>query len=62
MFGSEQQLSTSAMALNCVAELRRAKETAHFFDSMTPPEQQEWVAETLKRLAAQTGVPVVVNT
>lgn len=50
MFGSEQQFSTSVMTLNCVAELRRAKETAHFFDGMTPVEQQEWVDETLARL------------
>lgn len=50
MFGSEQQFSTSVMTLNCVAELRRAKETAHFFDGMTPMEQQEWVDETLARL------------
>jgi hypothetical protein len=50
MFGSEQQFSTSVMTLNCVAELRRAKETAHFFDGMTPTEQQEWVDDTLARL------------
>lgn len=50
MFGSQQQLSKSVMTLNCVAELRRAKETAAFFDSMTPPEQQQWVDETLARL------------
>lgn len=50
MFGSQAQLATSVMTLNCVAELRRAKETAEFFDSMTPPEQQEWVNETLTRL------------
>lgn len=50
MFGSEQQFSTSVMTLNCVAELRRAKETAAFFDDMTPTEQLEWVDETLGRL------------
>lgn len=50
MFGSQQQFSTSVMTLNCVAELRRAKETAEFFDGMTPPEQQQWVDETLARL------------
>lgn len=50
MFGSERQFSTSVMTLNCVAELRRAKETAHFFDGMAPTEQQEWVDETLARL------------
>jgi hypothetical protein len=50
MFGSQQQLSTSVMTLNCVAELRRAKETAEFFDGMVPLEQQQWVDETLARL------------
>lgn len=50
MHGSEQQFSTSVMTLNCVAELRRAKETAAFFDGMTPIEQLEWVDETLARL------------
>ncbi|MCX7246329.1 MAG: S8 family peptidase [Burkholderiales bacterium] len=50
MYGSQQQLARSVMTLNCVAELRRAKETAEFFDGMTPPEQQEWVDETLARL------------
>ncbi len=50
MFGSRAKLSTSVMMLNCVAELRRAKETAEFFDGMTPLEQQQWVDETLARL------------
>jgi Subtilase family len=50
MFGSQQQLSQSVLTLNCVAELRRAKDTAEFFDGMAPPEQQEWVDETLARL------------
>lgn len=50
MFGSRAQLSTSVMMLNCVAELRRAKETAEFFNDMTPFEQQQWVDETLARL------------
>lgn len=50
MFGSQQQFSRSVMTLNCVAELRRAKETAEFFDGMTPEEQQDWAAEALTRL------------
>jgi hypothetical protein len=50
MFGSRTQFSTSVMMLNCVAELRRAKETAEFFDGMTPLEQREWGDETLARL------------
>jgi len=50
MYGSQNQLSSSVLTLNCVAELRRAKETADFFDHMTPLQQQEWVEETLTRL------------
>ena len=51
MYGSQQQFAKSVMTLNCVAELRRAKETAEFFDSLTPPEQQEWADEALRRLS-----------
>ena len=50
MYGSQQQFSTSVMTLNCVAELRRAKETAAFFDGMEPDEQQGWAEEALSRL------------
>lgn len=62
MYGSQQQFATSVLTLNCVAELRRAKETAEFFDGMTPAEQQEWSAETLARLrvaAEDDSVPRV---
>ena len=50
MFGSESQLTRSVTLLNCVAELRRAKDTAEFFDSMPPVEQQEWGDDALARL------------
>lgn len=49
MYGSEHQLSQSVMTLNCVAELRRAKETAEFFDGMNNEEQQEWQTNLLGR-------------
>lgn len=49
MFGSQQQLAQSVMLLNCVAELRRAKDTAEFFVGMGVTEQREW-ANDLKRL------------
>lgn len=51
MFGSRKQLSSSVVMLNCVAELRRAKDTAAFFDGMPPLEQQQWVDDTLARLS-----------
>jgi Subtilase family len=50
MYGSRQQLSTSVMTLNCVAELRRAKDTAEFIDGMPREEQQNRSDEMLSRL------------
>src|SRR5512142_2906972 len=50
MFGSQQQLAQSVMALNCVAELRRAKDTAEFFVGMGIAEQQQWANDLLWRL------------
>lgn len=49
MHGSERQFSRSVMTLNCVAELRRAKETAELFDGMDTEEQQDWKDELLAR-------------
>ncbi len=50
MFGSQAQLQNSVAALNCVAELRRAKDTAEFFDGMKPVEQVAWVEDAVSRL------------
>ncbi|SHI25208.1 S8 family peptidase [Pollutimonas bauzanensis] len=49
MYGSEQQFSRSVMTLNCVAELRRAKDTAEFFDGMGVDEQRQWVDDMTAR-------------
>ena len=43
------QMQRSMLTLNTIAELRRAKETAEFFDAMPVDEQAEWVKETLAR-------------
>ena len=48
--GTKGQMKNSVMLLNHVAELRRAKETAEFFDSLLPIEQQKWVEELLGRI------------
>lgn len=53
MHGSQQQLSRSVMLLNCVAELRYAKETADFFSGMGVSEQREWADELLGRARLQ---------
>lgn len=49
VYGSAQQMSRSMMTLNSIAELRRAKETAEFFDSLTLDEQSDWMDEILIR-------------
>ncbi|MDP2787602.1 MAG: S8 family peptidase [Pseudomonadota bacterium] len=49
MRGSQRQFAQSVMTLNCVAELRRAKETAEFFDGMNAAEQYAWKDELLAR-------------
>ncbi|MFY0663210.1 MAG: S8 family peptidase [Natronospirillum sp.] len=50
VYGSAGQMKRSVMALNSIAELRRAKETANFFDALAPNEQPEWMDELLTRL------------
>lgn len=52
MRGSVRQFGQSTLVLNCVAELRRAKDTAALFDSMPIAEQREWVDEAVARLQA----------
>ena len=51
MYGSLGQVKRSMMALNHIAELRRAKETAEFFDDLPPEEQSDWVEDLSSRLA-----------
>ncbi len=43
------QMRASILVLNSIAELRRPKETADFFDSLPPEEQEEWLEELLAR-------------
>ena len=46
---SLEQMQRSMLTLNSIAELRRAKETADFFDSLEPTEQHEWLDDLLGR-------------
>jgi len=48
--GTKSQMARSIHLLNCVAELRKAKDTAHFFSEMRPAEQDEWVQAALENL------------
>jgi len=48
-YTSAAVLKRSMMVLNSIAELRRAKETAEFFDSLPQEEQAAWIDELLNR-------------
>lgn len=47
--GTAAQMKRSVMVLNSIAELRRAKETADFFDKLAPSEQPDWINDLLRR-------------
>src|SRR6185369_5056511 len=55
MAGTERQIRQSMLLLNSVAELRRAKETADFFDSLPADEQRDWVDDLLRRTQTRRG-------
>lgn len=59
MFGSQREFSHSGLLLNCVAELRRAKETAEFFTHESYTEQGLWAEDVLARLCVpdEGGTP-----
>lgn len=48
--GNRTQFASSGLLLNTISELRRAKETAAFFDELPPAQQFEWADELLRRL------------
>ena len=49
-------IQQSIATLNSIAELRRAKETAGFFDSLTLEEQSEWLTTFLNAPASTGGL------
>jgi len=62
LYGSTADLKQSMLTLNSIAELRRAKETAEFFDELEPEEQADWMDDLLSRMAfpgSEDEVPVV---
>ncbi|WP_429886289.1 S8 family peptidase [Geoalkalibacter halelectricus] len=48
--GTKSQMARSIHLLNCIAELRKAKDTADFFSEMPPAEQDAWVRAALENL------------
>lgn len=55
--GSAADFKRSVLVLNSIGELRRAKETANFFDELPFPEQAEWVDELLSRVRLGVARP-----
>lgn len=53
---SIEQMQKSMPVLNCIAELRYPRETAEFFDSLTPTEQEDWLSDLLSRTKFVPGV------
>lgn len=49
-FGTPEQMSRSIELLDCVAELRRAKERPEFFMGLDAQEQAEWADDLLARV------------
>ena len=49
VYASVNQMQHSIVTLNSIAELRRPKETAEFFDSLPADEQIEWLDDLLDR-------------
>lgn len=58
--GTKRQLSDNLLLLNHVAEIRKAKETAEFFDSLELADQQLWAEDLLARSEfGDAGAPAV---
>ncbi|WP_336146118.1 S8 family peptidase [Marinobacter salarius] len=49
VYCTRSKLSQSSLLMSKISEIRRAKETAEFFDAMGKEEQAEWVTELLER-------------
>ena len=54
-YASVEQMQRSMLTLNSISELRRAKETAEFFDALPPGEQPEWLDDLLARARYPAG-------
>lgn len=52
MYGSQRMFSEGAMLLNCVAELKRAKDTATFFTTLQAADQRLWAQDMLVHVTA----------
>lgn len=59
-YATRAQMSKSVKLLNCIAELRKAKDTADFFTAMPRDKQFEWIDDVLPHLTPPAaGSPAV---
>jgi hypothetical protein len=56
VYGSLKEMERSMMTLNSIAEIRRAKETAAFFDELPAEEQHAWLDDLMERCRFVEGV------
>lgn len=61
MYGSQALILSSPLLLTAIAELRRAKDTAEFFDSLPVEDQDGWVDELLTRVTPGASLPICVT-
>lgn len=54
--GDRNQFSRSGLLLNNISEIRKAKETAAFFDELSTEEQREWAQDLIARLTQPKDV------
>lgn len=54
-FGTPEQVTGSAELLDCVAELRLAKESPEFFIALKPHEQAQWADDLRQRIQRGAG-------
>lgn len=59
VYGSAGQMKRSVLTLNSIAELRRAKDFAEFFDALRPDEQSEWLDNLCNRITTPDPDAVV---
>ena len=57
IYCSRNELETTPNLLNIIAEIRRPKETTHFFSKMSSIEQNEWIKDLSNRLNKSADNP-----
>ncbi|HLP48807.1 MAG TPA: S8 family peptidase, partial [Candidatus Kapabacteria bacterium] len=59
-YGSFEQMVRSSELLDCISELRKAKDNPEFFMQMPVTEQREWVKEALERIEPSSSDRIAI--